>query len=183
MINIVITGTSGVGKSFLEEELERQSLSFQIPKYTDRKRRPGENPQKLICLSREEFEKNRDSFFFTLKYGEFNYGWSKKDLEKTPQTLAITQESLEEFMQKNPNFLPIWLTINENNLGILEKRMRERGDSEEKIKERLEMAKQEIKNKNKYEAIIKKYQGIIFEIKDDSTIFEEVIPELAKRMQ
>lgn len=178
MRNIVITGTSGVGKSFLEEELERQGLSFQIPKYTDRDRRPGENPQKLICLSREEFEKNRDSFFFTLKYGEFNYGWSKKDLGKTPLTLAITQESLEEFMQKNPNFLPIWLTVDENNLGILEKRMKDRGDNEKKIKERLKMTKQEIKNKNKYETVIKKYQGMIFEVKNNSTIFEEVIPQL-----
>ena len=181
MRNIVITGTSGVGKSFLEEELERRGLSFQIPKYTDRERRPIENPQKLISLSREEFEKNQDNFFFTLQYGEFNYGWSKKDLEKTPLSLAITQESLEQFMQKNPNFLPIWLTVDENNLGILEKRMKNRGDSEEKIKQRLKMARQEIKNKNKYEAVIKKYQGMIFEIKDNSTIFEEVIPELARK--
>lgn len=181
MRNIVITGTSGVGKSFLEEELERRGLCFQIPKYTDRERRPVENPLKLISLSREEFEKNRDNFFFTLQYGEFNYGWSKKDLEKTPLSLAITQESLEQFMQKNPNFLPIWLTVDENNLGILEKRMKNRGDSEEKIKQRLKMAKQEIKNKNKYEAVIKKYQGMIFEIKDNSTIFEEVIPELARK--
>ncbi len=180
MRNIVITGTSGVGKSFLEEELERQGLSFQIPKYTDRERRPGEDSQKLISLSREKFEKNRTNFFFTLQYGDFNYGWSKKDLKKTPLTLAITQESLEEFMQNNPNFLPIWLTIDKNNLEILEKRMKDRGECEEKIKQRLEMTRQEIKNKNKYETVIKKYQGMIFEIKDNSTIFEEVIPQLAK---
>ena len=178
MRNIVITGTSGVGKSFLEEEMERQGLSFQIPKYTDRERRPGENPKKLVCLSKEEFEKNRDSFFFTLKYGEFNYGWSKKDLRKTPLSLAITQESLEEFMEKNPDFLPIWLKINENNLKILELRMINRGDDKEKIKQRLEMARKEIKNNKKYEKIIKKYQGMIFEIKNNSTIFEEVIPQL-----
>lgn len=182
MRNIVITGTSGVGKSFLEEEMERQGLSFQIPKYTDRERRPGENPQKLISLSREEFDKNRDSFFFTLEYGGFNYGWSKKDLEKAPLTLAITQESLEEFMQKNQNFLPIWLTVDKNNLGILEKRMKNRGDSEEKIKQRLEMTRQEIIDKKKYEKIIEKYQGMIFEIKNNSTIFEEVVPELARKM-
>jgi len=182
MRNIVITGTSGVGKSFLEEEMERQGLSFQIPKYTDRERRPGENPKKLVCLSKEEFEKNRDSFFFTLKYGEFNYGWSKKDLRKTPLSLAITQESLEEFMEKNPDFLPIWLIVNKNNLKLLEKRMRDRGDSEEKIKQRLEMTRQEIIDKKKYEKIIEKYQGMIFEIKDNLTIFEEVIPELARKM-
>jgi len=181
MRNIVITGTSGVGKSFLEEELEKRGMSFQLPKYTDRERRPGENPQKLISLTKEEFKKNRRNFFFTLEYGGFNYGWKRKDLKKEPVSLAITQDSLEDFMKKNSNFLPIWLKIEENNLKLLKKRMEKRGDNKEKIEQRLKMSREEIKRNNKYEAIIKKYQGIIFEIKNDKTIFEEVIPVLAKK--
>jgi guanylate kinase len=40
MKNIVIVGTSGVGKTFLEQELETQKISYQIPKYTNRESRP-----------------------------------------------------------------------------------------------------------------------------------------------
>lgn len=180
MKKIVIAGTSGVGKSFLEEELQKRGLSFQIPKYTDRELRPGENPEKLIALSATEFEKQKNDFFFTLKYGGFNYGWHKKDLAKAPISLAITQESLEEFLQKNPEFLPILLVVTAENFEMLKSRMRARGDSEAKIAQRLELAAEENKNQEKYEKIVKKYQGLVFEIKDDSTIFEAVIPELAR---
>lgn len=181
MKNIVIAGTSGVGKSFLEEELQKRGLSFAIPKYTDRPLRPGEDPKKLISISATDFEGNRESFFFTLKYGGFNYGWHKKDLEKAPVSLAITQESLEEFLQKNADFLPVLLVVNEDNFEMLKTRMKTRGDNEEKIKKRLEMAREENKVRVKYEEVVKKYVGLVFEIKDDSTIFESVIPELAKR--
>ena len=181
MKNLVITGTSGVGKTFLEEELEKRKLSFQLPKYTDRKARPGENSSKLICLSSHEFQENRVNFFFTLKYGDFNYGWKRKDLKNGVITLAITQDSLEGFMKKNPDFWPVLLEVEEKNFEMLVKRMERRGESLEKINKRLEMAKIEFKNRESYRNIVKKYQGLVFDIKDDKTIFEEVIPELAKR--
>ncbi|MBU1117624.1 hypothetical protein KKD37_01540 [Patescibacteria group bacterium] len=179
MKNLVITGTSGVGKTFLEEQLEKQKLTFQIPKYTDRPARPGENSTKLVCLSSEEFQTNRTNFFFTLKYGEYNYGWKKEDLKKEPVSLAITQGSLEEFLELNSNFLPILLEVNENNLEMLRQRMIKRGESEDKVFKRLELSKKELKNARKYQKILKKYNGLIFQIKNDHTIFEEVIPTLA----
>lgn len=181
MKNIVIAGTSGVGKSFLEKELFKLGLATPIPKYTDRPLRSGEDPKKLISVSGEDFQKQQNNFFFTLKYGGFNYGWHKKDLSKNPVSLAITQEGLEGFLEENSEFLPVLLVVAENNFLMLEKRMRARGESEEKIRERMELAREENKSREKYESVVKKYQGLVFEIKDDATIFEEVIPELAKR--
>jgi len=181
MKNFVITGTSGVGKTFLEEELEKRKITFQIPKYTDRPSRSGDILTKLICISSEEFENNRRNFFFTLEYNGYNYGWKKDDLKKEPVTLAITQESLENFLENNPNFLPILLEVGKNNLEMLRQRMVNRGEKEDKIIKRLELTKEELKDIDKYRKIVKNYQGLIFEIKNDQTIFEEVIPALARR--
>jgi len=181
MKNFVITGTSGVGKTFLEEELEKKKITFQIPKYTDRPRRLGDDLKKLICLSSVEFEENRKNFFFTLKYNGHNYGWKRDDLKKEAVTLAITQESLENFLKNNPNFLPILLEVKIDNLEMLRQRMIKRGESQDKITKRLDLAKEELINIDKYRNIVKKYQGLIFEIKNDKTIFEEVIPKLARK--
>ncbi len=181
MKNLVIAGTSGVGKSFLEEELEKRKLYFQIPKYSDREARSGDNPLKLKYLSSGEFEANRVNFFFTLSYNSFNYGWKKEDLKKGPVVMDMTLESLENFMINNPEFLPVVLEVSENNLEMLETRMRKRGESEEKIKKRIELSKEEIAKMEKYRKIVQKYKGLIFQIKNNQTIFEEVIPVLAKR--
>lgn len=181
MKNLVIAGTSGVGKSFLADELEKRKIYFQIPKYTDREVRSGDNPLKLKCLELDEFERNRINFFFTLNYNGFNYGWKKEDLENKLVVMDMTLESLENFLKINSNFLPILLEVKENNLEMLRQRMIKRGESEEKIIKRLELSKEELKNMEKYRKITKKYQGLIFEIKNDQTIFEEVIPKLAKR--
>jgi len=181
MKNLVIAGTSGVGKSFLEDELEKRNLYFQIPKYTNREARSGDNPLKLKCLGFDEFEENRTNFFFTLKYNNFDYGWKKEDLKKRFVVLDMTLESLGFFLKKNPSFLPVLLEVSENNLEMLKTRMKNRGESEEKITKRLELSRKELKNMENYRKIVKKYDGLIFEIKDDKTIFEEIIPELAKR--
>jgi len=55
MKNIVIVGTSGVGKTLLEQQMESLGISFQLPKYTNRPQRYGENSNKTICISSYEF--------------------------------------------------------------------------------------------------------------------------------
>jgi len=182
-MNLIITGTSGVGKSFLEEELQKTGKFYPIPKYTDRPLRPGEDPSKIISLTNPVFQKltSQDKFFFTLSYSGHNYGWAKKDLNKFTNkfaTLAVTLDSLFDFFKTNQSFLPILLSIGVNNLSLIKNRLSTRGDSLDQIKTRLSLARDEIKNIQKYKTLVKKYHGLIFNITDNQTIFTEIIPQI-----
>jgi len=183
MTNFVIIGTSGVGKTFLEQELESMGISFQLPKYTNRSPRSAENTNKTVCISSIEFEKlfSPKSFFFTLDYGSYHYGWKKTDLLLHPQlpaTLAITLESLDSFLSQNPTFIPILLTVDNSDLFLLEKRLHLREKSESEITRRLNLARNELNIISKYIKLTKKKNGKVFYIKDNQTIFDEVIPQI-----
>ena len=182
-MNLIITGTSGVGKSFLEEELEKTGKFYPIPKYTDRPLRPGEDPSKIISLTNPVFQKlqTQNNFFFTLSYSGHNYGWAKKDLNKFKNkfaTLAVTLDSLFDFFKTSQPFLPILLNIKVDNLFLLKNRLSKRGDNSDQIKTRLSLARNEIKHIQKYKTLVKKHHGMIFNITDNQTIFTQIIPQI-----
>lgn len=178
--HVVITGTSGVGKTYLEEKLAETGLFSPLPKIVDRPRRAGDNPQMIIPISTQEFlaRKKAGEFFFTLEYIGNHYGWLKADLKAGGRhTLAITLKSLKPFLEQNSSFLPILLDILPKNFSLLEKRMRSRGEPEEKIKQRLALANAEYREMAQYRQTIKDYQGLVFEVESDSTIPEIVVPQ------
>ena len=179
MRNIVIAGSSGLGKTFLEEELEKRNITFQLPKYFDRENRKGERKDKNISIDSNEWKIAEKDFFFRLEYNGQNYGWKKSDIiNNNPVSLAITLKDLRQFLEENKDFLPILLWIKKGNFEILEKRMIKRGESQEKIRDRLKLADEELKMMDEYKRLVKSYGGKVFEIRDDKTIFEEVIPEI-----
>lgn len=182
--HLVVSGTSGVGKTFLEEELAKTGLFSPLPKIVDRPLRPKENPEKIISISKEEFmnRRRKGEFFFTLSYVGHNYGWYKKDLnvKVSHRTLAITLESLAPFLRQNPYFLPVLLIIKPENFDLLALRMKRRGDPEEKIAERLALAAEEFEKIDYYTETVKKFGGLIFEIKNDLDIPNTVIPQILK---
>jgi guanylate kinase len=189
---IVITGTSGVGKTFLESLLQEDYGFIQIPKYTNRPKRPGEIAGKgIFFVDKDELEKHKDDYFFSLNYTGFTYSWKKSDLEKNINnniTIAITLEALPGLLEKNIGFIPIILYIDQNNIELLEERIKIQLDyfnlnkSEQKeadiiISKRLELAKKESQNIDKYlNSITKENKGRAFKITDDLTIPNEVIP-------
>lgn len=196
MINFVITGTSGVGKTFLEEQLEKTGCFFQIPKYTNRPQRPTEDTLKTVCVSDADFKKldeNKD-FFFTLDYSKYRYGWKNSDINLYPNksaTLAITLESLSRFLAHNPGFTPVLLNISPSNFSLIEKRMHARENYDKlspleqksvksKISHYLNLASEETNRIKEYISVVKLHQGFVFDISDNRTIFTEIIPEIAR---
>jgi guanylate kinase len=196
MKNFVITGVSAVGKTFLEEQLEKTGQFFQIPKYTNRSQRPIEDTLKNICISDTdftEFDKN-GTFFFTLDYSGYRYGWKSSDFFLYPNhsvTLAITLQSLNQFLAKNPKFVPVLLNISPSNFSLIESRMYDRENYSKlshqdqksvksKISHYLSLALEETNRIKEYISVVKSHQGFIFDILDNQTIFTEVIPEIAK---
>lgn len=183
MFNFVISGTSGIGKTYLEEQLEKTERFYQLPKYTTRPIRKSENPDKLVHLETSEFLslKNHGQFFFTLNYAGYSYGWQKQDLLLHPQkskTLAITLDSLKPFLAQNPNFIPVLLTINPNNFTLLKSRIIQREGDPNIAASRLKLAADETSSIHKYTSAVKDYKGHIFTIKDNGTIPSLIIPKL-----
>lgn len=190
--NFVIVGITGVGKTFLELELQNKHGFYAWPKYTDREelRKEEEGATNIVPILKEEFQTMLPDFIFTMKYLNNNYGWRRQDYAQNRDkniTLAMTLENLANFMVKVPGFMPIMLHIELNNFGLIENRVRRRDGFEnmtpeqqkfvnEKIQERLISARYDLEKFQFYQNIVNKYGGKIFVIKDDNTIYNEVIP-------
>ena len=127
-MRIAIIGTSGVGKTFLETLLCSEHEFVQIPKYTDRPKRPTEESGKgIFFMNRSELEKNNKNYFFELNYAGFLYKWKKDDLEKNKSnniTIAITLESLQSLLDRDLNFIPIMLYTNIEDMDFLIERIK-----------------------------------------------------------
>lgn len=187
---LAITGTSGVGKSFLEKLLHDNHNFALIPKYTTRELRPSEiggNQTKFMQI--DDFLKYKD-FFWTLYYDGNYYGWKRSDLPSNPNQhviLAITIESAMQMIEQKIDATIVLLHIEIENIQLLRKRLEHREDYhnltperkvevDKMINIRIHKAINEIQNSSEYLERVKNYGGGVFSIKDDSTIHNEVVP-------
>lgn len=191
-MRIAITGTSGVGKTFLESLLSEKYGFIQIPKYTNRPKRPSEIEGKGIYFKTiEDLLMHKNEYFFMLEYMGYVYKWKKEDLDRYQNkniSIGITLESMSRIIDSKLDFIPILLYIDPSNIKFLEKRIKKQLDyinlTQDKKKEadtiiskRLDAVIIESKNINDYiDALSKTKYGKAFMIKDDSTLESEVIP-------
>lgn len=197
MTNFIITGTSGVGKTHLEMVLKEKYGFFQLVKYTDRPQRQGENSGFGIgFLDRETLDEHDNEYFFTLYYAGFRYSWRKEDLENNKNnniTIAITLEATKRLLQEREDFIPIILNVEEKNFNLLIDRNKKKLDydnlspeskllADRDIHERLDLARSEIKTIHEFEPLIEKNHGKIFSIKNDQTLYDEVIPFILSKI-
>lgn len=189
-MRIAISGTSGVGKTYLEKILAEKYIFKQLPKTTDRKQRPHEiEGQGIFFKTRAQIEKSLSEYFFTLEYAGHIYAWEKSNLKRYNNcSVAITMESVSGLLAKNLNFIPILLYIDKNDLNFLEQRIKnqlnfdslnklDQLDAQAKIEERLKLAKQELQDIDKYIAIVESVpKGKAFKIQNDDTIYQEILP-------
>lgn len=197
-MRLAITGTSGVGKTFLETMLHEKYDFIQIPKYTNRPQRPDEIEGKGIYFIKDGTEASiskSPDYFFHLEYMGFNYGWKKFDLEKHSQqniTIAITLESLPRLLKLELGFVPIFLYIRPENNNLLMQRLKrqlkfnelsghQKAEAEATISRRIKAAINESNRNQDYISLVNK-TGMSFEIKNDNTILEEVIPYIKAKM-
>ena len=195
---IVITGTSGVGKTYLESLLHNDYGFIQLPKYTNRPKRPGEIEGKGIYFVKKRELSNQDNkYFFSLDYSGYTYSWKNSDLKTYVDynlTMAITLESLSGLLNSEMGFIPIILYIDKNNIDLLIERIKlqlnyynlknnEKEDADRIIEKRILLAKKESNNIDKYlKNINEQNRGMAFKIIDDLTIPNQVIPYILSLM-
>lgn len=192
MQNFVFVGITGIGKTFLELELESKYGFYPWPKYTDRaeKRKEETGTSNIKFVTKEEFDQMQSDFIFTINYLNNRYGWRREDYVSHMDgniTLALPLDALVDFMNRVPKFIPIMLHVELDNFQLIEERVKVREDYEnllpeqqkivdEKVQERLITARYELQKFSFYQKIIQRYGGRVFTIKDDTTIHAEVIP-------
>lgn len=164
MTNVfIISAPSGSGKSTLVDKLREQvpNLEFSISYTTRKPRGAEENGREYFFVSREQFEEmiRKDEFleyarvFEVDYYGTARRFWHKAQEEGKDLLLDIDVQGAAQIRLKIPGAVSIFILP--PNRSELEQRLRSRGqDSEEKIERRLETARREIENYQKYDYIL-----------------------------
>jgi len=159
----IISAPSGSGKSTLVNVLLAMTprLDFSIS-YTTRPLRGSEqNGKQYFFVSREQFEQMivADEFLeHASLYGKDYYGTARRFLREAEQTghdllLDIDVQGAAQIKKKLPDAVSIFVLPPDRK--TLEWRLRKRGeDSDEVINRRLEEARREIENYDKYDFIL-----------------------------
>ena len=162
---IVISGPSGAGKgTIIKEVLKRKPDIVYSVSYTTRPKREGEeNGKDYFFISKERFEEmiKNGEFLEWAKVYDYYYGTSKEFVLKKLREgkdvileieIQGARKVREIFDRKNT----IFIFIAPPSFKELKKRIekRRRGESEEEIRKRLNFAKEEIKEAEKYDYIV-----------------------------
>jgi guanylate kinase len=191
MSNLIIAGVSGVGKSFLESVLSKEYGYTSVTKYSNRPMRPNEKG--LISLSDKDFDAMQNEFLSVIHQGGYKYGYKKAEIENhDKKTIATPMKDIEAHIKATQTpLIPIILGIKVKSLDLLRDRMKQRENFDSlpqdqqqfiynKIEERMKLAQEDIGFMKHYEDMAFKYDGKVFYIEDDNTLFDEVIPYIAK---
>ena len=159
---LIVSGPSGSGKSTLVQKILELPGTMLSVSYTTRPPRKTESDRKWYnFISEAEFQGmiERGEFLeYAQVFGKNWYGTPKKSLDdaldqKKDLVLEIDVQGALQVKQKLPGAIAVFVLPPSR--ADLEHRIRTRGqDSEDEIKRRLEKARQEILNYNRYDFAI-----------------------------
>ncbi len=137
----VISGPGGVGKdTVVRKVLARDPTSSLSRSWTTRPRRPTETDADYNFVTREEFlaEIERDGFLEWAEYLGNLYGTPRTEAATGDVILVIEVQGAEQVLRKVPDAVMILLVPPSRQAQA--DRLRARGDSEEQVERRLEVA-------------------------------------------
>ena len=171
---IVISGPSGSGKSTVIDALCEADETLQLSvSATTRKPRPGEaDGVKYHFLSKADFEKyiQQDRFLEWAEYGGNLYGTLKSEIADAREAgkdsiLEIEVNGCLEIRAQDQDLAParsIFIFIVPPSFAILEKRLRRRKtESETELKQRLDIAKSEVRMIRHYNYWVSNPEGAV----------------------
>ena len=171
---IVISGPSGSGKSTVIDALCKADETLQLSvSATTRKPRRGEaDGVKYHFLSKADFEKyiQQDRFLESAEYGGNLYGTLKSEIADAREAgkdsiLEIEVNGCLKIQEEDQDLAParsVFIFIVPPSFAILEKRLRRRKtESETELKQRLDIAKSEVRMIRHYNYWVSNPQGTV----------------------
>lgn len=165
---IILVGPSASGKTYIGKELEKKNF-LKVVTYTTREKRNGEiDGVDYHFLNIEEFKrlKANNYFFETVLYNNNYYGTAFNTI--TSNSYLIVEPSGLLKYQKLNNVISFYIDVD---LETRKLRMKQRGDSEKQIQERL------LKDETIFNNDIKKQVSYILDGKLDASLNAKIIEE------
>jgi len=135
MYTFMLVGPSGVGKSHLAAELEKQGFP-QLSRYVDRELRTEElnNLGDLVPLTVDEFSRQivANEFIYWFQLGQNRYGYKETDIRAAEAksvkglTWVIPEENAVEVLKILPEVVTIYLYASKNTNRLMLERMLKR---------------------------------------------------------
>jgi guanylate kinase len=179
---IVITGPSGVGKSFLTSKLiaDYPNLFAYAPVVTTRPRRPGENEPDREFISKSQYLKQKVAGDFRLSGDFLGYSYAYKNSyfegRKTNMITNTWTDFVDNFLEDD-KIIVVALQPAENMLAQIKDRVKARPETMDVITDRLRKIDLEYANLNNLRPQIEE-SGLFIIIDNDETLSKEVIPKI-----
>jgi len=142
---VVISGPGGVGKSTVVNRLVEKYPELWLSRsWTTREQRPGEDDDAYVFVSKEEFETHikNDGFLEYTTFLDYYYGTPHPPLVNDNDiVLEIEVHGARQVISKNIDAVLIFLEAPSKE--EQKKRLHVRGDSQQKIQDRLEKSAEE----------------------------------------
>jgi len=181
---LIFTGPSAIGKTHVANELlKRYPEHFEQAKtYTTRQPRQNEKMADRIFVSEDIFFKmiSKVEFLVYGKFGDNWYGFTVDSVKPKNKHLLLNAwpEIIPQFCAYN-HVTVVGMQAPKEYQRLLTGRMRNRGDDMDTIKKRMKLISKDQEELVKNTSIINKH-GIIFEVTDDNTIQNYIIPWVIK---
>ena len=154
---IIFSGTSGVGKSTIINELIKHKILYFSISHTTREKRYNEiEGSDYFFVSIDKFNNLIDNNFFIEyeKYGTDYYGTGKNQIDESRNITVLDVEvnGASKLLKNNKEFIGIFIDIENDELI---RRLKTRGHNELFINQRMDLANKQRSKINEFDYIVK----------------------------